>query len=70
MTALLSPVLLKDRLPAPIPPEIQILAILFVFAALFLGVCDYYVRFWWWIWCCTERPDCFSGCWVFWSSVF
>jgi len=49
MTALLSPVLLKDRLPAPIPPEIQILAILFVFAALFLGeVRDYYARFWWW----------------------
>lgn len=49
MAAILSPVLLKERLPAPIPPEIQILAVLFIFAALFLGeVRDYYERFWWW----------------------
>lgn len=49
MATLLSPMLLKDRLPALIPPEIQILVILFVFAALFLGeIRDYYERFWWW----------------------
>ncbi|HVS12733.1 MAG TPA: hypothetical protein VMV46_02320 [Thermoanaerobaculia bacterium] len=32
-----------------IPPEIELLAIAFVFAALFLGeVRGYYQRFWWW----------------------
>jgi len=37
------------RLPVEIPSEIQIVAILFVFAALFLGeVRGYYERFWWW----------------------
>jgi hypothetical protein len=41
--------LLRTRLPVPIPPEIQITAILFSFAALFLGeVRDYYERLWWW----------------------
>lgn len=49
MAAMLSPTLLKRRLLVEIPSEIQILAILFVFAALFLGeVRDYYERFWWW----------------------
>jgi len=37
------------RLPVEIPSEVQIVAILFVFAALFLGeVRGYYERFWWW----------------------
>jgi len=37
------------RLPVEIPSEIQIVAILFVFATLFLGeVGGYYERFWWW----------------------
>jgi hypothetical protein len=37
------------RLPVEIPSEIQVVAILFVFATLFLGeVRDYYERFWWW----------------------
>ena len=37
------------RLPVEIPSEIQIVAVLFVFATLFLGeVRDYYQRFWWW----------------------
>ena len=37
------------RLPVDIPSEMQIVAILFVFATLYLGeVRDYYQRFWWW----------------------
>lgn len=37
------------RMPVDIPSEIQIVAVLFVFATLFLGeVQDYYQRFWWW----------------------
>ena len=32
-----------------VPPEFEVLAILFVFASLFLGeIRGYYVRFWWW----------------------
>ncbi|RSV14837.1 hypothetical protein CA236_15600 [Sphingomonas sp. ABOLG] len=46
---MLLPVLLGRRLSVTIPSEIQILAILFIFATLFLGeVRDYYERFWWW----------------------
>lgn len=49
MTAILIPVLFPRRLPVRIPSEIQLLAILFIFATLFLGeVHDYYERFWWW----------------------
>jgi hypothetical protein len=37
------------RMPVEIPSEIQIVAVLFVFATLFLGeVRGYYERFWWW----------------------
>nr|WP_295372335.1 hypothetical protein [uncultured Sphingosinicella sp.] len=37
------------RMPVEIPSEVQIVALLFVFASLFLGeVRDYYQRFWWW----------------------
>jgi uncharacterized membrane protein YjdF len=37
------------RLPVDIPSEIQIVAVLFAFATLFLGeVRDFYQRFWWW----------------------
>jgi len=44
-----APVLLGRRLPVRIPPEYDVLAILFVFAALFLGEFrSYYARFWWW----------------------
>jgi hypothetical protein len=47
MALTLAPVIF--RLPVDIPSEIQIVAILFVFAALYLGeVRDYYQRFWWW----------------------
>jgi hypothetical protein len=47
MALTLAPVIF--RMPVEIPSEIQIVAILFVFASLFLGeVRDYYQRFWWW----------------------
>jgi hypothetical protein len=49
MATMLWPILVKPRLLVRLPSEIQLLAILFVFAALFLGeVRDYYERFWWW----------------------
>ena len=49
MAGTIAPELLRRQLPIEIPSEIQILAILFVFATLFLGeVRDYYERFWWW----------------------
>jgi len=45
----LLPIVLRDWLPIRLPPEFQVLAILFVFAALFLGeVRSYYDRIWWW----------------------
>lgn len=44
-----APSILGSRLPVRIPLEYEILAILFVFAALFLGEFrSYYERFWWW----------------------
>lgn len=44
-----APAILGSRLPVRIPLEYEILAILFVFAALFLGEFrSYYERFWWW----------------------
>lgn len=47
MALTLAPVVF--RLPVEIPSEIQIVAILFVFATLFLGeVRDYYQLYWWW----------------------
>jgi uncharacterized membrane protein YjdF len=49
MTAILLPLIARKRLPFEIPSEIQIVAILFIFATLFLGeVRNYYERFWWW----------------------
>lgn len=43
------PVLLERRFRIHIPPELQLAAIGFVFASLFLGeIHDYYNRFWWW----------------------
>lgn len=45
----LFPVFFRRALDVFIPPEIEVLAVLFVFASLFLGeVRGYYVRFWWW----------------------
>lgn len=49
MAGTLAPELLRRRVRVEIPSELQIVAILFVFAALFLGeVHDYYERVWWW----------------------
>jgi len=45
----LSPILLGRQYQIHIPAEFQILTVLFVFAALFLGeIRDYYDRLWWW----------------------
>ena len=47
MALTIAPVVL--RMPVEIPSEIQIVAVLFIFATLFLGeVRGYYDRFWWW----------------------
>jgi len=49
MAVTAAPVMFRKRLPVNIPPEFQVLAIAFVFAALFLGeVRSFYERFWWW----------------------
>ena len=49
MGVTLAPAVLGDRLPVDIPAEFQVLAVVFVFAALFLGeVRSWYVRIWWW----------------------
>ena len=45
----LFPIALGKRFRVFIPPEFEVLAILFVFASLFLGeIRGYYLRFWWW----------------------
>ena len=45
----LLPVVLGRRFRVFIPPEFEVLAVVFVFASLFLGeVRGYYARFWWW----------------------
>ncbi len=45
----LAPQLFKRKLAVDIPAEFQLLAIVFVFAALFLGeIRDFYHRIWWW----------------------
>ncbi len=47
LTAL--PALMERQFKVTIPPEFELLAILFIFASLFLGeVRGYYLRFWWW----------------------
>lgn len=49
MSITLAPFLLGSRMPVQIPAEFQILAVIFVFAALFLGeVRSFYARIWWW----------------------
>jgi hypothetical protein len=49
MAVTLAPVVFRRGLPVEIPSEIQIVAVLFIFATLYLGeVRDYYERFWWW----------------------
>lgn len=48
MAVTLAPALSR-RLSVEIPSEIEVVAVLFIFATLFLGeVRDYYERFWWW----------------------
>lgn len=49
MGVILAPVILRNRLPVKIPAELQLLALMFMFAALFLGeIRSYYERIWWW----------------------
>ncbi len=43
------PMLLGYRFHVRIPPEIELLAVIFVYASLFLGeVHGYYLKYWWW----------------------
>jgi len=43
------PLAIGRRFQVKIPPEFELLAIVFLYASLFLGeVHNYYVRFWWW----------------------
>lgn len=45
----LLPSMLGRRLAVRLPAELEVLAVLFMFAALFLGdIHGYYERFWWW----------------------
>lgn len=49
MSVILSPIFLQKKFNLIIPKEFEITAILFIFAALFLGeIRGYYSRFWWW----------------------
>jgi hypothetical protein len=49
MTLTMAPILVSRRFAVLIPAQFQVLVILFVFAALFLGeVRGFYTRFWWW----------------------
>lgn len=49
VTITLLPVVLGRRFRVFIPPELEVLAVVFICASLFLGeVRGYYVRFWWW----------------------
>jgi len=43
------PLLLGNRFQVKIPHEFEFLAVIFIYASLFLGeVHDYYTRYWWW----------------------
>jgi len=45
----LLPTMLGKRLRVEIPPEFELITIVFIFAAMFLGeIRGYYQRFWWW----------------------
>ena len=49
MATALLPAIIGHRFQVHIPPEFQVLAVVFVFASLFLGEFhSYYARFWWW----------------------
>ncbi len=43
------PLLLGHRMHVRIPPEFELLAVIFVYASLYLGeVHNYYIKYWWW----------------------
>ncbi len=45
----LVPALVLPRYRVYVPPEFQLIAVLFIFVSLFLGSArDFYYRFWWW----------------------
>jgi len=49
MAITLSPAAIGRRFKVDVPAEFQVLAVIFVFSALFLGeVQSYYLRIWWW----------------------
>lgn len=49
MALTLVPAAIGRRFRVHVPPEFQVLAVVFVFAALFLGeIRSYYERIWWW----------------------
>jgi hypothetical protein len=49
LAIILAPVILRDRLPVKLPAEMLLVALVFIFAALFLGeMRSYYDRIWWW----------------------
>lgn len=49
MILTLLPLLLRRRFRVIIPPEFEVLAVIFIYASLFLGeVHGYYIRYWWW----------------------
>ncbi|MFP3873972.1 MAG: hypothetical protein ACLFQT_06085 [Thiohalophilus sp.] len=49
MAVILSPVIIGRHFQITVPAEFQLLAVLFVFASLFLGeIRRYYDRLWWW----------------------
>lgn len=49
MGVVVAPLLFSDRVPVRIPPEFQMLAVVFIFGALFLGeIRHFYERVWWW----------------------
>lgn len=49
LSLIVAPLVLGEHLPVSIPAELQIVALAFIFSALFLGeIRDYYERIWWW----------------------
>ena len=49
LTLSLLPMVLRRRMQIYIPPPFEMLAILFVFASVFLGeIRNYYIKYWWW----------------------
>lgn len=49
MVVTLLPIVLGRRFAVTIPPEFEVLAVVFIYASLFLGeVHGYYIKYWWW----------------------